>query len=212
MKKNAFTMLELVMVLVVIGILAALAIPRMDRDLRQEAADNVLSAIRYTQHLALMDNKTNPSDPVWQKKLWHLRFASYGGSIAFYTISSNTDSNTNVDRNETAIDPANGKRMYHLAGDSSLDETDESPSIFIKEKYSVNSVILTGGCAGGQLIAFDHLGRPHVGIYSATNDYRSYMSSDCTMTFGFEDDSINSFQIIIKQETGHAHIVGQPNS
>jgi len=159
-----------------------------------------------------MDNKTNPSDTQWQNKLWHLRFAAYGGSIAFYTISSNTDGNTNVDQNEAAIDPANGKRMYHLAGDSTLDEADESPSIFIKERYGINAVNLTGGCSGGQLIAFDHLGRPHVGIYGATNDYGSYMSSDCTMTFGFSDASINSFQIIIEQETGHAYIVGQPNS
>ena len=64
---KAFTMLELVFVIVVLGILAALALPRMDRDLRQEAKDNILSAIRYTQHLALMDNKTNPLDANWQR-------------------------------------------------------------------------------------------------------------------------------------------------
>jgi len=58
--KSAFTMIELILVIVVLGILAALAMPRVDRDSRQEAADNILSAIRYTQHLALMDNKTNP--------------------------------------------------------------------------------------------------------------------------------------------------------
>jgi len=49
MKHSAFTMIELVLVIVVLGILAALAMPRLERDLRQEAKDNLLSAIRYTQ-------------------------------------------------------------------------------------------------------------------------------------------------------------------
>ena len=72
--KKAFTMIELVFVIVVLGILAALALPRMDRDLRQEAKDNLLSDICYTQHLALTDNKTNPADPNWQSKLWKITF------------------------------------------------------------------------------------------------------------------------------------------
>jgi len=215
MKKPAFTMLELVMVIVVLGILAALALPRMERDLRQDAADNVLSAIRYTQHLALMDNKTDPTNAIWQKAYWHLRFGSYGGKTAFYTISTNSTSNggnTNVDKLETAIDPTNGKYMYHLAGDAMGVGSDESPSIFIYKQYGVNTVTYTGGCSGGQLIAFDHLGRPHVGIYSATNDFATYMTSDCTFTLGFEDSSINDVSIIIRSETGYANIVGQPNS
>ncbi len=205
-------MLELVMVIVVLGILASLAMPRMERDLRQEVADNVLSAIRYTQHLALMDNKTDPNNGTWQSAYWHLRFGSYDGKIAYYTISTNIDGDNNVDKLETAIDPTNGKYMYHRAGDDSLDETDESPSIFIYKQFGVDSVLFGGGCAGGQLIAFDHLGRPHVGVYSATNDFGSYMANDCTFTLSFEDSSIADVSITIASETGHAFIVGQPNS
>jgi len=220
-KKYAFTMIELVIVIVVLGILAALAIPRLERDIRQEAADNILSAIRYTQHLALIDDKTDPSDANWQKKFWHLRFARYDSSVWFYTISSNVgaaandnpDNNTNIALVETAIDPATGKHMYHRAGDSTLeDEIDESPTIFIGEHYGVNAITFQGGCTGGQLIAFDYLGRPHVGIYSGKNDYRSYMSSDCTMVFSFEDSNVDPVSITIEKETGYAFIVGQPNS
>ena len=58
------------MVIVVLGILAALALPRMERDYRQEAGDNILSAIRFAQHNALMDNVTEPSDAQWQRKFW----------------------------------------------------------------------------------------------------------------------------------------------
>jgi len=90
-------MLELVFVIVVLGILTALAIPRLDRDLRQEAADNLLSAVRYTQHLALLDNRHTFNSAVWQKSFWTIRFQADG---SFYTVSSNIDYNTNVDKNE----------------------------------------------------------------------------------------------------------------
>jgi prepilin-type N-terminal cleavage/methylation domain-containing protein len=213
LKKAAFTMLELVMVIVVLGIIAALALPRMDRDIRQEAADNVLSAIRYTQHLALMDNKTNPSDSQWLMTLWHIRFSTYndGGTKWFYTVGSNMNHRTNINKIETAIDPTNSKYMYNANADSTID-TDESPNIFIGKNFGINSIVFTGGCAGGQLIAFDHLGRPHVGIYSAGNDFGSYMSSDCIITFDFENSSYDAFSIEIDKETGYAFIVGQPYS
>ena len=55
--KKAFTMLELVVVIVVIGIIAVAALPRINDDHIAEAADQVMSHIRYTQHLAMQDSK-----------------------------------------------------------------------------------------------------------------------------------------------------------
>lgn len=227
-QKSAFTMLELVMVIVVLGILAALALPRIERDIRSEVSDNLLSAIRHTQHLALMDNKNLPTDPStltranWQRGFWHIRFGSYdGGDKWFYTISSSQDGDANVDRAETAIDPANGKYMYHLAGDATLDESDESPAIFISENFGINNVDFsqcTGKIGSVQSnnasahVAFDYLGRPHKGIYLATNDYATVMHENCTIEFEFEDTSIDPLLITIENETGYAYIVGQDNS
>jgi prepilin-type N-terminal cleavage/methylation domain-containing protein len=210
--KKAFTMLELVMVIVVIGILAALAIPRMKRDIRQEAGDNILSAIRYTQHLALMDDKTNPNDPKWQMTLWHFRIGSYSvGSKTklFYTLSSNMDHDTNVDKSETAIDPTNGKYMYHLAGDSTT-HSDESPNIFIGKKYGVNRATLSNGCNNGaKHIAFDNLGRPYNGIYGATNKFSKIIKKNCEIKFDFEDSDLSPLTIVILKETGYAYIKDQ---
>jgi len=222
MKKSAFTMIELVMVIVVLGILAALAMPRMERDLRQEAGDDILSAIRYTQHLALMDNKTDPTDPNWQREYWQIRFAQYrkdGRTRFFYTISTNlnqnndagANTNTNVDKNETTIDPANGKYMYHRAGDAVETRADESSNIFIGKNYGVDAIDFAGGCVGIQHIAFDHMGRPHVGIYDSTNTFDSYMNPDCSITFGFEGDNM-TLVIDISRETGYAQIRAQNNS
>lgn len=139
MKKPAFTMLELVFVIVVLGILAALAMPRLDRDLRQEAKDNILSAIRYTQHLAMMDDKTVPGT-AWQANLWKISFQNDG---SYYTISSGAT---------VAPDPINGQAM---------DGT--SPNTLIGKKYSVDSV--SGGCS---TVGFDNLGRPFTNMTGST--------------------------------------------
>jgi len=200
---KAFTMIELVFVIVVLGILAAVALPRMDRDLRQEAKDNILSAIRYTQHLALMDDKTNPTDTNWQQGLWQIRFSTSANNLVnFYTVSSDTTPyNGSVSKDETAIDPANGKYMYNVGGDTEID-SDESPNIFIGKKYGINSMTFDGGC-DVQHIAFDNLGRPHSGLGDASNNYSEYMASDCTIQFGFADSSIAPLNITVTTETGN---------
>ncbi len=201
---KAFTMLELVFVIVVLGIIASLALPRMDRDIRQEAADNILSAIRYTQHLALNDDKTNPSDPNWQEELWQIRFTSGADNLTnYYTVSSDANQDNSVDKDETAIDPINGKYMF--TDDSTID-TDESANIFIGKKYGVDSMTFTGGCAGEDHIAFDHIGRPHTDINDADNDYDEYMATDCNIEFGFADGS-DDLIIRITKETGYAYIL-----
>jgi len=206
---KAFTLLELVFVIVVLGILAALALPRMDRDLRQEAADNVLSSIRYTQHLALNDDKTDPFDTNWQQKLWSIYFTT-AKSGSYYNVSSDLDkSGLPAEKIETAIDPVNGKYMYHHHNNPV--QPNESPNILIGKKYGVSSIDFTGLGCPQKHIAFDQLGRPHNSIGGASNDYSTYMNTDCKITFSF-GGSPNSFSIIIKKETGYAYIEGQPDS
>jgi len=222
-KNDAFTLLELVFVIVVLGILAALAMPRLERDHKQEAADNILSAIRYTQHLALIDDKHrfDDSDKDWQKALWQIRFTKNSGKV-FYTIATNMDLNNNLDQNESAIDPQNGKYMH--SGDAILDN-DESPNIFLTKKYGIDDVTFND-CHGTQdssakHIAFDRLGRPHRGITNtsstgggggAGNDYKTYINNkNCTITFSSPAFDSN-LTIEIEQETGYAFIVGQEDS
>ena len=207
---SAFTMIELIFVIIVLGILAALAIPRLDRDFRQEAADNLLSAVRYTQHLALLDDKNDINDANWQQKFWMIKFT--GGADAYYTISSDADKSGTVEKAECSLDPVNGKYMYHLSPNPT--QADESTNVAIGHKYGINAVATNGGCAARH-IAFDNFGRPHNGLKTtaggvlASNDYATYMPSDCTMTFTFSDAAIDPIVMTIKTETGYAYIVGQ---
>ncbi|MDQ7047951.1 MAG: type II secretion system protein [Sulfurovum sp.] len=214
MKRKAFTMIELVLVIVVLGILSALAMPRLDRDLEQEAADNILSAIRYTQHMALIDNKHDANTTQWQKAFWQIQFAPCSDGKFFYRVGAdhNMDSGSTFEKPEAATDPMNGKPMYmNNGGDCSA--TDFSPNILIGKKYGLTSITGTGGCADRQYIGFDYLGRPQQ-VFSTSSEpnYSSYMSTNCTFTFSSDSGSFDDFAIIIEKETGYAYIVGQEDS
>ena len=75
MKKRAFTMIELVFVIVVVGILAAVMIPKLNRNGSREAATQILTHIRYTQHLAMQDDKYSATEKRWAKQRWTIAFA-----------------------------------------------------------------------------------------------------------------------------------------
>ena len=214
---RAFTMLELVMVIVVLGILASLAIPRLDRDLKQEAADTVLSHIRYTQHLALSDNKHKFNEPEWQKAFWKISFESCSGGGIFIGIGTDVDYEGDTDKIEAAIDPSNGKPMFWTNTASCVDGGDGtvSETIFLTKKYGITDVTATGGC-NLKHIGFDYYGRPQISFAGSTKpDYSNsggstYMDTKCTFTFTMSDS--DTFSIDILPETGYAYISGQDGS
>lgn len=210
-KKPAFTLLELVFVIVVLGIIAAMAMSRMDRDLKQEAADTILSNIRHTQHLALMDNKHMFNNPNWQQRFWKIMFSTCSNGDHFFRIGSDDDrdSGGSFEESEAATDPLSGKPLYLADGGDCSDAT-VSSEMFIGKKFGVTVANGTGGCNGIKHIGFDHLGRPHVSFgASAVPNYNSYMTSECTFTFTMSDG--DTFNINIAPETGYATIVGQEN-
>lgn len=214
MKRSAFTMIELVFVIIVLGILAALSLPRLDRDIKQEAADSILSDIRYTQHLALMDDKHKFDNPNWQKAFWKVSFESCGSGTGLFTsIGSDMDYLGDISKDEAAIDPANGNPMFWTNTVSCANGGDGTVSdrIFLTKRFSIESIAGTGGCEDLQHIGFDRLGRPHVSFSDSTiPDYASYMPTACTFTFSMSDG--NTIAVRIESETGYAYIVGQEDS
>jgi len=207
-RQAAFTMLELVMAIIVLGVLSALAIPRMERDTKQEAADSILADIRYTQLLALADNKQRQDNPQWQRAFWRIGFgnciAGYAGICEY--IGSDADLQGGIDNNESATDPSTGLKMTQGGTISTT-----SKRVFLTKNFGITAVNFTGSCNGSQYIGFDYLGRLHQG-YAASNvpNYVSYLNATCTILFTRADG--DNFTITIQPETGYAQIVGQPDS
>jgi len=221
-KKEAFTMLELILVIVVMGILAAYSIPRFKRDTRIEAINHMLTMIRYTQNLALHDSKHLTNNSYWQRTFWRFEIKRCRGETLFYLIGTDSDLSNTITRNETAIDPSNGKLLYWATGtscpknDTKALSDNVSPNIFITRKYGINNVtfrscsLMIDGRSTSiskKHIGFDNFGRP-IRKYTTSNtpNYNGHAKTNCKITFSFEDNSIAPFTIVVPPESGYAYL------
>lgn len=210
----AFSFIELVMVIVVMSILATLSIPRIERDIRQEAIDSIMANMRLTQRMALSDHRHDMDSPLWQKSYWKWLFVRCSNNNIYYVVTSNRDYSRSFDRSESAIDPYNQKYLYAstigYCGYDKINELD-SDRVLLSEKFGIASIEAEGGCRGSQHIAFDELGRPHSGIdrYNQPN-FAYIIEEDCKFTFRFKENSIlidpKPFAIVIEAMTGRIYL------
>ncbi len=206
--RSAFTMLELVFVIVIIAILGVLALPSFNKNDLELAAEQVASDIRYTQHLAMRDDKFNPdpNDSDWYKKMWQIRFQTKSG-IYGYSVFADNNKGRNVDYNEreAALDPIVATPIQIFRGTVPLDG---SPSNLTK-KYKINNISIDCKTSDGSLatanlgvLAFDNMGRPYNGIaYSAgTKPLQYILEGNCDIALVNPNGDIT---LRVHPETGY---------
>ncbi|MDD3855513.1 type II secretion system protein [Sulfurimonas sp.] len=228
--KKAFTMMELVFVIVVIGILAAVVMPRTGSNRLNEAAIQVVSHIRYTQHLAMIDDKFDSADNDWYRLRWQIKFSKVGGSDNkwAYAIFSDADVGSghdgNPNDNETAVNPLdNSKKLTGgYSGTIEYGDSKATKELNLGHSYSVEDIDLVGGCNisndGKKRISFDYLGRL---MYENPKDLDSSYKAGainrlvisqcrieiCTVSDCTAATSEQKVTIAIEPETGYAHIL-----
>ena len=177
MKKSAFTMMELIFVIIVIGILSAVFIPRFGQNKLSQAANQLISNIRYTQHLALMDDEYNATNPNWYQNRWAVNLCQ-----AKYNIKSGT---------RIALDPLTKEFM----------DGNSTKQYDLTTKYS-STLSTSANCR----IAFDHLGRPYnftaAGNPASPTDGLNHSATDINITNGAD-----SLIIRVEAETGYVHLL-----
>lgn len=201
MRRKAFTIIELVFVIVVVGIISATILPRMQRDNIYEMGEQVLSHIRYTQHMAMTDDVYDHMRADWYKARWHIDFVN-GPCGVFYKVGSDSDLSSGTgdfSSTESAREPLTKTLIYNntipcAAKDGWYED------VLLKHKYNI--VSMTSTCAT-QRIVFDHIGRPYTGLGGLTS-LSGKMSNDCEYTF--IDTNNNSATITVIAETGYAYI------
>lgn len=202
-QKKAFTMIEGIFAIIVIGILATIAMSSVDRHLRESTIDKMLHSLRYTKHLALIDNKMNPSEILWQKSLWTMGFETCDNEIFFY-IGSDTNLNGTIEVSEAASSSVDNKLFFSDKNNCSSDLSSED--IFIEKNLLVSSVVFDGCGSNTNSISFDYLGRPHTNINNIElSDYNTLIENDCIITLKFNAD-LKPIIINIKKETGFISI------
>lgn len=212
LSQRAFTLLELVFVIVVIGIISATVIPRTNSNNLQEAATQMISHIRYTQHLAMMDDHFDAGDSNWYKNKWQFIYGKSNsssrdtGGYYAYSIFSDWAKNSQgkPDLREMAINPANKSKYLSGGYSGTLDWKDDKASkkLNIGYSYSIDN-ITKSGCEA-QRISFDYLGRPfkkNDKIWDSS--VKNLLTKKCTFTLHSDGKKID---IIIEPETGYTHL------
>lgn len=202
MKRFAFSLLELVFVIIVIGILAVLAMPNFRGNPLQTAAEQVASHIRYTQHLAMVDDKFDPADATWHEKRWQIRFPHTtinGVVVYYYEVFSDENKAGNSNLDEEAVDPLTGETIGD--GVTAVASIPDKALVNLTKRYAI--VTIGGTCViGGAFptIAFDNFGRPYMDVY--TGLYANPVpAGGCTIELQHTTDG--NATITIHPETGY---------
>lgn len=226
--KKAFTMIELVIVIVVIGIIAMVTIPKYDQNRVLIAAQQIATHIRYAQHLAMIDNRTDliakpaprpatdPNGDQWWRERWTIAFTqNINGNRWGYSIYSDFSRNGSLNSpNEVAPDPQNPNRLLTAASNiPAIPANRINNKLNIGKTYGIRNVTFSGGCAqnGNQAISFDEKGRPFLNASTTTVGARANPSVGriarrCEINIGDGDTnatSTNVAKICIEVETGY---------
>lgn len=230
MIKKAFTTIELIFVVILIGIMSAVATSYFRDDKLALAAYQVLEHIRYTQHLALSEHKFDPKDDYYLntqagsdgtqtgkyfRSWWQIRFVvQLNGvpKIVGYSVYSDRDREGNIDiitHKEAAVNPIDGLRMSSVINNKNSTDTN------LNSKYDITDISFSANCQAAGFtavqddvgaIVFDEKGRPYYGIADnvQNNPYQFLLTANCIITLTGTDGKVA--EITIYPETGYAEI------
>jgi len=228
--KKSFTMLELIFVIVIIGILVSVIIPNTKTNSLQEAATQVLSHIRYTQHLAMIDDRYNQDNDEWYQERWRIRFKNdltythptevYNNIWSYIIFSDANSHDGNPHLSEMAKNPQNPNQYLSGGYNDTLHLKDAKAmkQLQLGLSYGIKDIKFSGGCRSNiKYIYFDYLGRPFNSMNTkkpyekASSGWHKLLTDDCKISLCKNScigQSSNDEVIInINKETGYSCIL-----
>ncbi|TEY00495.1 Tfp pilus assembly protein FimT/FimU [Campylobacter sp. US33a] len=225
--KQAFSVLEFVFVMVIVGFILAIAKFFYTKDDLLMGANAILNDIRYTRTLALIQESfriPNTSLSVakdeWFKSRWQIYFIrskSATNNEQTYTIflDKNGDGNANIGKinenidREIGVDILNSKKLMNSGQSGVISKDDERASkrFNIEQSYGIERVEFKGSCTGSTRIIFDEFGRLYSPLRSTKRAYDKTLalkSDNCIIKLS--NKAQKSVCIVIENASGYAYI------
>ena len=226
--KKAFTLIELVFVMIVLGILTFALWPTKQPTQALEAARQIVAHIRYTQHLALNDDKFATHTDTdgtkqniakdWYKRLWRITFSNGGVDKKCknggwrYAVYQNiakglSDKGQPNGANEAAMNPAQaGKALSACYSGLSQNTSDE---LNLQQTYKITNIDFSDFATDGRIqgIIFDELGRayPRGDFNQAYDDSRKFkLGNNSYGRIKLSAKDRSRANILVFSETGYA--------
>ena len=232
--KKSFSLIELVIVIVVIGILYSSVNFSLNDSSLNQAAHQLVSHINYTRHLALKDNKMQyypinsgatemNRSKYWFKQWWQIRISKKRDNKYWYEIfsdSSTQTASTNFDRTGTitteyAVDP---QTNLYIAGNY------ESPESLYKKlnlsySYSIVKILINGKASiyikKSFRLIFDNYGNCYLSegdkgdggdINPYDTDKRIPLLKTAKITLCQDDNCEKNISICVSPKIGNAYV------
>ncbi len=180
--RPSFTILELVIVIIIIGILVSTVSIFIPNNNLRLAADDLAKNIRFTESLALKDDKYQPfpknntsqeenRSKYWFRRFWQIKIAKNKTDNFYFVVYSDDDLDNNADVGEMAKDPLTNK---YINGNyySNTSDKDANLSTFGITNISYIYKNITHNIISGKplRIYFDNYGN----VYINKNNNKSF--------------------------------------
>lgn len=210
--KTAFSFIEVILVVFLLGILSTFVFPKIQKDNVLLAANQVAMHLRYTQYLALLDDKSNLGEQ-WYKRYWRLFFHSglVGDSKEHewrYTVFSDDGrfSGNPNSMNQIANDPANiGKKLTSGFNAQSYKDSRISPNLNLSKTFGIKNITFKDCGAKNQTISFDNYGAPSGTVKSAKSPFSRRFAKNCIITL--YDKNGKNYSIVVHAVSGFVQVI-----
>lgn len=222
--KKAFSLLELVLVMVILGIMISFTGLNLKQDKLSEGARSILNDILYTKNLALMQSsfrvdELSHAKREWYKSRWQLYFINSAASDyeQTYTIflDKNGDGNANLGKTnvnldrEIAVDILSPLKLMSSGQSGVIHKNDEKASarFNIEKRFGIERVEFKGACSGATRVIFDEFGRLYSPLRSAKSVFdKSLAKGSSACILRLNSKSKKQICIVIDALSGYAYI------
>lgn len=221
---NAFTLFELVLVVLILGLMVSITQISLKQDRLIQGAKQILNDIYYVRSLAMIQESFRGLELAvakreWYKSRWQLYFINSAATNyeQTYTIflDKNGDGNANLGKTEInidreiAVDIINPKKLMNSGQSGVIDKNDNKTTqrFNILKKFGIKKVEFKGSCRGSTKIIFDEKGRLYSPLRTSQGIYDKNLAKtnqECIIRLTSTQE--NQICIAINPLSGFAYI------